>query len=164
MRRVSRLIAAFVLVLVTLLSFNIPVNALSCAETPSIQREKQASELVFKGIVSSQTDHEVRFHVTQVWKGEVGPKLTLARDLWSSFEDGEEYIVFALESQGAMRVSLCGNTGLAANVDENALGASISMVTPAISDFWKGFMIGAGGTLVVAGALILGWVYSKKKH
>lgn len=164
MSKVSRFITAAMLIMLMLLSFNTSVEALSCAEKPSVKEEMQASELVFKGIVSGQTKQKVQFHVTKVWKGDVGPRLTLAQEMWIPFEDGEEYIVFASDYQGELQARLCGNTSLAAGLDENALGASIPITAPAISDFWKGFMIGMGVTLVIAGAVILGWMYRKKRR
>ncbi len=81
-----------------------------------VQKTKQ-------GLTFSSTDPvEVSFVVSQVWKGDIPTEviITTARDSAScgyTFEDGEEYLVYANGEIDALNVSLCSRTAVLANAE-----------------------------------------------
>jgi len=120
-------------VLFAVLSFILtgPASALSCAQPRPPQDEMNYSEAVFKGTLVAQSNNKLFFEVSKVWKGEVSRKFTLHQNFWTSFQEGQEYIVFAAPEDGRLRPRLCGNTGPAAGIDEQALGAEIPLAPDA---------------------------------
>lgn len=102
--------------------------ALSCAPPRAPQEEMELSELAFKGTLVSQTSDKLKFEITKVWKGEAAGKLTLHQNGWTEFKAGNEYVVFAGKESGKLQPRLCGNTGLAAEFNEDPLGDPIPMV------------------------------------
>lgn len=107
-------------------------SALSCAEPRPVTEELKVSAAVFRGkLISynpttdvSQTNYV--FQVAEWWKGD--PKsstITLYSNGWESFEEGQEYVVFANKGKERFKPHLCGNTGLSSSVDTAPLGEGI---------------------------------------
>lgn len=103
-------------------------SALSCAQPRPPQEELGLAEAVFKGKLLSETRNRLHFEVSKVWKGEVGSKISLHPNGWTEFNTGQEYVVFVSKEDGKLTPRLCGNTGLASEVNEAALGEPIPMV------------------------------------
>ena len=125
------------------------VSACSCAPPSSPKEEMKKTDAVFRGTVvnidtsslqkakqqfglgSSIDPVEVRFDVSEVWKGPKNKSLEVetARSSAScgyNFEQGKEYLVYANETDSGLNVSLCSRTNLASQVEEdiNKLGKS----------------------------------------
>ena len=112
--------------------------ACSCLPPGTPQEELGKSDAVFAGKVvqvSGQVDGgaaetvEVRFEVSQVWKGAESRTVQLKTSGSSAscgfnFEQGREYVVYASQQEGNLTAGLCSRTALLASAagDVAALG------------------------------------------
>ncbi|ULL19097.1 hypothetical protein DVH26_34500 [Paenibacillus sp. H1-7] len=151
MKRAAGLTLTMIL-LFGLYAFFVPSAwALSCAPPRKPIEELGYSDMVFKGRLVSEAKDRLTFAVSKVWKGEVSETTMLYQNYWTEFTKGEEYIVFAGTSEGRMQPKLCGNTGLAAGFDEQALGESITLAPR--RSYWQQALVAiVSGALVVSGA------------
>lgn len=156
-------------VLATLLYSPRPASA-SCLPNPfTVQEERERAEVVFSGKVvslqpvrtSTSPGSAVVFDVDRVWKGDVGESITLMQYITSvdySFEEGQEYLVFAAreavmgETRGLSAIP-CGNTAPLsdAQADIKELGAGHP---PAGSSQSPDSMPEVGGGGMVGGRLL----------
>lgn len=88
--------------------------------------------------------------MNKAWKGDVSESVTLFKNYWTEFNNGDEYIVFAGITDGKMRPMLCGNTGLAAGFDEQLLGDSIPLAPRSSYTMQVVVSIVSGAVIVVA--------------
>lgn len=115
------------------------VSACSCASPfPSPQESLKKSTVVFAGkvtgmdipngiVISTADPVLVTFDVSEIWKGPDYKTLvvTTARDGVScgySFEQGEEYIVYAYGEEDKLSTNICSRTELIANAKEDLQG------------------------------------------
>lgn len=117
--------------------------ACSCVEPGPVEGELELSSVVFSGKVIEMKDVNknnlsqssvdpiaIVFEVDESWKGlnQTQVLVYTARDSAScgyEFTLNEDYLVFAQETDGELRVGLCsGTTPLTANLDMTALGKS----------------------------------------
>jgi len=133
------------LAVITCLFFTIsPIkgSACSCVPVGTVQEELDRSSDVFSGKVISIVDPsknkkirssadlvEVTIEVIQSWKGSKESEVVVYTEISSAscgfeFSLNEEYLVYANEVDGQLRVSLCSRTAqlTAATEDQNELG------------------------------------------
>ena len=96
--------------------------ACSCTETPSVQSSFDAASAVFLGEVTiiannvaQLPQNQVTFVVREQFKGEAKAQLELRTASIPTacgypFQVGEQYVVYAEESAGGLRTSLCSRT------------------------------------------------------
>lgn len=137
---------SFFLTILAALTFGVAVIAhppgqafaCSCLQPGPPMESAAQSEAVFAGTVANIAPQPagqfgggvlVTFDVQQVWKGPVGPQLTLSTSSSSAscgyeFVAGEEYIVYANAQEGMLATGLCSRTAPLANAaaDVEALG------------------------------------------
>ncbi|CAM2903118.1 hypothetical protein PASE110613_06865 [Paenibacillus sediminis] len=114
------------LIFILLFGHSTYTSACSCAVSPSVSGEFQMQTAVFSGkvvsialpntVMKSTADPiQVNFEVFEVWKGDVGRKIsiTTARDSAScgfDFVEGQQYLVYAGGEPNHPQVLLCGRT------------------------------------------------------
>ena len=132
MKKGVRFLAALMLTASMLLHLHLPeVSALKCARSTPPAEEMASSALTFKGTFISETSEQLTFQVSTWWKGESAKTIVkLYSNMWTHFEPGVEYIVFASKQDGKLSPRLCGNTAPSANFDLNALGPGIPAGMP----------------------------------
>nr|MEE4268389.1 hypothetical protein [Candidatus Krumholzibacteria bacterium] len=107
----------------------LPVFATLCVQLPSVEWERQESDLVFSGLVKSHRNLEPGeidngsqgvtvwiFEVGQIWKGELRSEVRIMthpdrHNTW--FRDGEQFVVFAkhhYSNPGIFWVNTCSRT------------------------------------------------------
>jgi hypothetical protein len=119
--------AAFILVFFTLftsLTFFKPIisYACSCIQAPPVEEEFKRVTAVFSGKVIEISDEsvgmdpiKVTFQVSRIWKGisEVKVSIYTGRDSAGCgypFEEGDSYLIYAVESEGKLTTGLCSLT------------------------------------------------------
>ncbi|MCR2822955.1 hypothetical protein [Lederbergia panacisoli] len=148
------------LTMITFLFFTIsPIKSLACSCIPvgTVQEEVDRSTDVFSGKVVEIVDSnknkknqssadllEVKFEVDKSWKGSNQSELIVYTERDSAscgfeFSLNEEYIVYANEVDGQLRVNLCSRTAqlTAATEDLNELGEGQKPVKVPSSDTEK---------------------------
>jgi hypothetical protein len=154
-KRFSILLQVFVLAAVSVIGLMIlpaTSHACSCAESPSPQLELQQKTAVFSGKViavnkpfkllnwSSADPVQVTFKVDQVWKGDVGKKVTVQTAMSGpscgfNFQKKQEYLVYAHSDLAHLEVSLCSRTQTlqTSGKDIEALGTPLKSPNEKIS-------------------------------
>ncbi len=120
----NRLVACLLLLfLLAAVQFGSPrtAAACSCAPKPTVQDALNNADLVFSGTVTSA--HKVQYNfwnstfrtteatiqVTGVWKGKVGPQVTIASEsCGSGFRLGHQYLVYGLTYRDGPAFTLLG--------------------------------------------------------
>lgn len=111
------------------------VSGCSCVADVPLNESINSTHTIFAGEVTelSRTDIrsgygevEARFDVSEMWKGFESEALTVSTASNSaacgySFEEGEEYLVYASESDGELRTTLCSRTSGLSSVGEEEL-------------------------------------------
>lgn len=128
--------------------------ACSCLEPGPVKEELERSSAVFSGkvieivdknknkrIQSSADPIEVKFEVAEVWKGQSQTEIIVITERDSAscgfeFDLDKEYLVYATELEGELRVSLCSRTALlsAAGLDIQELGKGEKPIKQISSD------------------------------
>lgn len=115
-------------------------NALDCVESGTVKEEMEKSDVIFTGKVVSSKDNKrnndmqsinVDFDVYQIWKGEKTETITI-QDIpgWAYFTVGEEYLVYAKDSEGELHSSVCTRSSVLedAEADLVELGKPIAIL------------------------------------
>ena len=178
-------------VLITFLLFNISPTksyACSCMAPGSVQEELDRSSDVFSGKVidikdinklkltqSSADLMEVIIEVKEIWKGSNQPEVTVYTERDSAscgfeFALNQEYLVYANEDGGQLRVSLCSKTALlsSAGADLNELGKGEIPIpqeekAPEETDNNNLLFIMIGGGVGLAVGMAIAFFMSRKK-
>lgn len=159
-----------------------PVSACSCIAGQTTQDNFDNSAAVFVGTVTEVVDggtitmmNTVEFDVSRSWKGSVGAEITVATAQDSAacgfnFEEGQEYLVYAYESEGTMETGLCSGTAsvadaMSAIAELNEITDGTNVPQPAESeeemdDTTKSIVIAA---LSLAVGALLGYALGKRK-
>lgn len=116
---------------------SVSTNALDCVKSGTTKEEIGNSDAIFTGkVINSKDDNRnkdmqrlsVEFDVYQIWKGEHKETITI-QDIpgWAYFTVGEEYLVYAKESEGELHSSVCTRSSVLedAKVDLVELGKPI---------------------------------------
>jgi hypothetical protein len=145
--------------------------ACSCVVPPPVGQARDQAAAVFTGVVSAvvrQTESsqvEVRFNLTESWKGPIGPTLSLSTSASSAscgyeFVEGQRYLVYASEQDGALSTSLCSRTapadGAADEIASLGIGRGVPRDVPdviLIDD--RTIWVLVGIAIAMAGALIV---------
>ena len=103
-------------------------DACSCERPSTVQEEFERSDAVFKGKVIGRIDRNegdvvqssadlivVRFAVKDIWKGINQTEVDVSTERDSSscgftFTEGHEYLIYAKEYDGDLRVNICSRT------------------------------------------------------
>lgn len=177
MERVRTILAVmlFVSFAAALLVVPQPAHACSCAAKPDIREELRRKTAIFAGKVtaieqpgwglvrSSADPVKVSFEVTEVWKGDVGPRTVVRTALDGAscgfpFEADTDYIVYAYSDENGLATGMCERTAKlsAAAEDLKALGTG-SVPPPdqtARSGMRPALWIAAGAAVLAAGWLL----------
>lgn len=137
---VSRTVVALLFVAAFVLVQPNCAFACSCVPPGTPAEELTQSDAVFQGrVVSVQTPNKpiessadvttITFETSKAWKGQITPTLTLTTPGSSAscgvtFEQGQEYVVYAHLNEGKLTTNLCSRTNTVANAAEDiaALG------------------------------------------
>lgn len=175
---------------ITFLFFNLsPTKSYACSCVPpdSVQEELAKSSDVFSGKVIEMKDKnklkltqssadliEVKIEVNEIWKGNNQPELLVYTERDSAscgfeFALNQEYLVYANEDGGQLRVSLCSRTAplTAATADLNDLGKGEKPVpqdekAPKDSDNNNLYFIMIGGGAGLAVGMVIAFFMSRK--
>lgn len=113
------------------------VQACSCLAPPPPLEALKGADAVFVGRVNALhltgTSFEEKvnalFEVDQVWKGSLSDRVVIETAQSSAacgfhFSEGEQYLVYAFETEGALETNICSRTTLLENAqgDLSALG------------------------------------------
>ncbi len=157
--------------------------ACSCAEPGPVKEELERSSAVFSGKVIEMVDKNrnkliqssadliaVKFEVAEVWKGKSNSQMIVYTERDSAscgfeFEQNQEYLVYANESEGQIRVNLCSRTNLlsAASTDILELGKGekpTKVISPDTNENNNNLYIIA----LVSGLLLVGIVYVTRRR
>lgn len=190
MTNVTRLAAALILVLlVGVMGLIGPkaVQACSCVAKLEISDSLNKADTVFAGKALSvkekgfsllkQTDNpiEVTFEVKEVWKGHVTQQLTVYSAMSSvscgyTFEQGQDYLVFANANDGKLKTGICSRTATLAQASNDLMALGGGSVPPplqasAVKSNTSLLTYGIAGILfVIAGAVLLIRIRNRKRR
>ncbi len=133
MKKISFLATFSIITLLTIRG----VSACSCLPPSPPEEAFMESDAVFTGVVSDIDSNELGFDVTFTVSGSYGEEsltneiiVSTAKDSAAcgiSFEDGEEYLVYATQDEGEYSANLCSRTTqiTSANEDITALNTLV---------------------------------------
>lgn len=173
-------------ILIVLGSFPVVSSACSCAGPPSAESELKQSKVVFSGKVIEIKDKKVngyisksvRFEVTNTWKGIDESQIIITTgqgdgDCGFAFHTGEEYLVYATESdmygEKSLITGICDRTGDLGSLREDlkVLGAGTPPTqevdlsetqTGSTSSIWAAIVLA-----IAIGGLVLFLIKKNKK-
>jgi hypothetical protein len=109
MRRTGRIFLFLTLLLALCAADVTPAAACSCVGNHSLLSVLASAEAVFAGTVTKMDSPLVTVAVSQRWKGPSNATLTVSNPPVCAypFEVGKDYLIFAVEDDGLLQVSIC---------------------------------------------------------